>query len=109
MKEQHGDRIGDPMLLALFVNPADPVDRGLDRPEQRRQQRSLAIEYARHVPAERLGERGDDGAEQENLDPSDGSHGGYALLGLEVIEANVPVRRLQCARRDQKRSGRSSA
>ena len=75
VKEQHGERIGDPMLFALFVDPADPVDRDLDRPKQRRQQRPLALEHARHVPAKRFGQRDDDGAKQKNLDPSDGGHG----------------------------------
>ena len=74
MKEQHRDRIGDPVLLALFVDPADPVDRDFDRPQQWRQQRPLAFEHARHVPAERLGQRDDDGAKQKNLNPSDGGH-----------------------------------
>ena len=30
MKQQHGDRIGQPMLLALLVDPAGPIERGLD-------------------------------------------------------------------------------
>src|SRR5580693_5086760 len=76
MKEQHRDRVGQPVLLALLVNAADPVKPGLDRPQDRRKQGALAIEDARHVPAERFDQRDDDGAEQKNLNPADGGHGG---------------------------------
>ena len=75
MEQQHGDRIGQPMLLALLVDAADPVDPGLDRPQHRRQEGALAVEDARHVPAERLGQRDDDGAVQNDLNPADGGHG----------------------------------
>ena len=63
------------MLLALVVNAADPVNPGLDRPQDRREKCALAIEDARHVPAERLGQRDDDGAVQNNLNPANGGHG----------------------------------
>jgi hypothetical protein len=76
MKEQHGDGVGQPMLLALLVDAADPVKRDLDRPQDRGQKYALAIEHARHVPAERLGKRDDDRTEEKNLDPADGGHGG---------------------------------
>ncbi|OIQ70523.1 hypothetical protein GALL_478620 [mine drainage metagenome] len=75
MKEQHGDRVGQPVLLALLVDTADPVKREFDRPKDRGQERALAIEHARHVPAERLGQCDDDRAEKKNLDPADGGHG----------------------------------
>jgi hypothetical protein len=55
VKQQHRDRIGQPMLLALLVDAADPVKPGLDRPQDRRKERALAIEDARHIPAERFG------------------------------------------------------
>ena len=35
VEEQHGDRVGEPMLLALLVDAAEPVERGLDRPQDR--------------------------------------------------------------------------
>jgi len=57
MKQQHDDRVGQPMLLAPLVDAADPVEPGLDRPQHRRQECTLAIEDARHVPAERFYER----------------------------------------------------
>ena len=53
VEEQHGDRVGQPMLLALLVDAADPVERRFDRPQHRRQERALAVEDARHVAAER--------------------------------------------------------
>jgi hypothetical protein len=75
MEQQHRDRIGQPMLLALLVDAADPVQADLDRPQHRGQQRALAVEDARHVPAERLGQRDQDRAEQYDLNPADGGHG----------------------------------
>jgi hypothetical protein len=53
------------MLLALLIDPADPVKSGFDRPQDRRKQCSLAIEDARHVPAERFDQRDDNRAEQK--------------------------------------------
>ena len=35
VEQQHGDRVGQPMLLALFVDAAGPIDGGLDRPQHR--------------------------------------------------------------------------
>ena len=52
VEEQHGDRIGQPMLLALLVDAADPVERDLDRAQDRRKEGALAVEHARHVAAE---------------------------------------------------------
>ncbi|MET4767190.1 hypothetical protein ABH973_000526 [Bradyrhizobium ottawaense] len=75
MEQQHGDRVGQPMLLALLVDAGDPVYAGLDRAQHRRQERPLAVEYARHVPAERLGQRNNNGAKQNDLEPTDHSHG----------------------------------
>ncbi len=60
MEQQHGDRVGQPVLLARLVDAADPVDAALDRPQHRRQERALAVEHARHVPAERLDQRDDE-------------------------------------------------
>src|SRR5258708_21133045 len=75
MEQQHRDRIGQPVLLAPLVNAANPVDPGLDRPQDRGEERALAIEDARHVPAERLDQRDDDCAVENNLNPADGGHG----------------------------------
>ena len=74
VEEQHGDRVGQPMLLALFVDAAEPVERRLDRPQDRRQEGALAVEDARHVAAERLHQRDDDRAEEQNLNPADDGH-----------------------------------
>ena len=75
VEQQHGDRIGQPMLLALLVDAAEPVERGFDRPQHRRQERALAVEDARHVPAERLHQRDDDRAVEDDLNPADERHG----------------------------------
>ena len=46
MKEQHGDGVGEPVLLPLLVDAAEPIEAGLDRPQDRRQERPLAVEDA---------------------------------------------------------------
>jgi len=75
MEQEHRDRIGQPMLLAPLVDSGNPVEPGLDRAQHRRQERPLAVEDARHVPTERLCQREDDDAKQNDLEPTDDSHG----------------------------------
>ena len=45
-----------PALLGLLANAAEPVDDALERPEQRVEERPLALEHPRHEQAERLGQ-----------------------------------------------------
>ena len=75
VEQQHGDRVGQPVLLARLVDAADSVEHGLDRAQHRRQEGALAVEDARHVAAERLHQRDDDGAIEQDLDPADEGHG----------------------------------
>ena len=75
VEQQHGDRIGEPMLLALLVDAGDPVKRHLDRPQDWRQESTLAVEHTRHVPAQRQYERGDERAIDQNLNPAIDGHG----------------------------------
>ena len=70
MEQQHGDRVGQPVLLALLVDAAGPVDRRFDRPQHRRQECALAVEDARHVAAEHRRDRDDDRAIEQNLNPA---------------------------------------
>ncbi len=49
VEQQHGDRIGQPVLLASLVDAADPVEAGFDRAQHRREEGTLAIEDACHV------------------------------------------------------------
>src|SRR5271168_1560605 len=99
------------MLLALLIDPADPVEGDFDGPQERRQKGALTAKHARHVPAERLNECDENCAEQKNLNPADDSHGGYALewvcLGNWTIKESRYPARLSCD--GQNRSGRSSA
>ena len=105
MEQQHGDRIGQPMLLALLVDAADPVKPGLDRPQDRREERALAIEDARHVPAERFDQRDDDRAVQNNLNPADGGHGICPLDLREMCRNAVRTARAAAGRRSGKTAG----
>ncbi len=75
VEEQHGHRVGDPVLLAPFIDAAHPIKRRFDRPQDRRKERALAVEHARHVAAERNHQRGDDRAVEQNLNPADDGHG----------------------------------
>jgi hypothetical protein len=123
VEKQHRDRIGQPMLLTSLIDAADPVEPGLDRPQDRRQERPLAIENARHVPAKRLGQCDYDRAVQKNLNPADEGHGRkpFGLTGRQqhAHEHNEQrrgheKRQHDFAERDhaghvQNRSGRSRA
>ena len=71
VEEQHGHRVGQPMLLALLVDAADPVQRRLNRPKHRGQECALALEDARHVAAERHDERGENREIDRDLNPAD--------------------------------------
>ena len=75
VKEQHRNRVGQPMLLALFIDAANPIEPRLNRAQDRRKKRTLAIEDARHVAAERLNQCDDNRAKQQNLNPANDSHG----------------------------------
>ena len=74
MKEQHGDGVGEPVLLPLLVYPSEPIKTGFDGPQDRRQKRPLAVEDGRHVPAERLHQRHDDRAIDGDLNPTIEGH-----------------------------------
>jgi hypothetical protein len=71
---QHGERIGQPVLLLALTGAGEFVEHGLDRAEYGRQEGALAVEDARHVPAEGFHERDHDGAEDEDLDPAVEGH-----------------------------------
>ena len=75
MEEQHGDRVGQPILLPLLVDAAEAIEASLDRPQHRRQKGALAVEDSRHVPAERLHQRDNDRAIDRDLNPSINGHG----------------------------------
>src|SRR4029077_9811174 len=75
MEQQHRDRVGQPMLLASFIDATDAIERDLDRLQHRRQKRALAVEDTRHVPAERLHQQKDDDAIENDLEPANDGHG----------------------------------
>ena len=75
MEQQHGDRVGEPMLLALLVDVTEAVQRRLDGFENGREEGVLAVEDARHVAAERLHQRDHDRAINDDLCPADECHG----------------------------------
>ena len=70
VEQQHGDRIGDRVLLIALVDAGDLVDRELDRPQDRRQKGALAVEDARHVGAERRHDGDDESRNRAESEPS---------------------------------------
>ena len=75
MEEQHGDRVGQPILLPRLVDAAEAIEAGLDRAQHRRQKGALAVEDSRHVPAERLHQCDNDRAIDRDLNPAIDCHG----------------------------------
>ncbi len=106
MKQQHGDRVGQPMLLAPLVDAAEPVEPDLDRPQDRRKERALTVEDARHVPAERFHQRDDDGAVQNDLNPANGGHGRMPSVNAGSMCDAVRTARAAAGRRSGKTAGR---
>ena len=77
VEQQHADRIGHGMLLMPLVDAGDLVNHRLDRPQDRRQEGTFAVEHARHIGAENGRDRDDDRAIEQNLDPADDGHDRY--------------------------------
>jgi hypothetical protein len=50
-------------MLLLLVDPTAPVNRALDRTQNRAEEGPLTIEDARHIPAERPGDEDHNRAE----------------------------------------------
>src|ERR1700731_2357710 len=94
------------MLLAPLVDAADPVKPGLDRPQDRAEERALAIEDAPHVPAERFHQRDDDGAVQNDLNPANGGHGRVPSVNAGSMCDAVRTARAAAGRRSGKTAGR---
>ena len=91
VEQQHGDCIGQPMLLAFLVDAAGPVHGRLDRPQQRRKERALAVEDARHVGAEHRRDSDDDRAVKQDLNPPNRGHD--TSLGFRARTARVAAER----------------
>jgi len=70
IEQQHCDRIGEPVLFLLRINPGDPINHPLHWSEHGRQEIPLAGEHPRHVFPKRHGDCRDDGAEYGDLDES---------------------------------------
>src|SRR5262245_30829187 len=70
VEEQHGDRIGEPILLAPLIDTASAVEHPFDGLQGRREECRLAIEDARHVAAKRPRQRDDDRAVEQNFEPA---------------------------------------
>ena len=90
------------MLVFRFINPADAIENPLHRPQQRRKQRSLAVENAGHVTAQRPRDRDNDHAIERNLNPSIECHGVF----LESLRAHQRVNKIG---KDEERDERAEA
>ena len=65
------------------------IEAALDWAQHRRQESTLALKDARHVPTQRLHEQGDHHAIEGDLDPAVESHGGVSLEARPA--RSVPV------------------
>ena len=79
IEDEHRDRIGEPVLLARFVDAGGPIEDAFDGAEDGRQERPLAFEHPRHEASERNHERGQHHEIQGNLHPAVGRHGRVLL------------------------------
>jgi hypothetical protein len=55
-EKQHGDGVNLPVLLALLVHAAHPIDGALDRAEHRREPGASSVEDCVEIQAHRLGD-----------------------------------------------------
>ena len=76
MEDQHGDRVGEPVLLLVLVNAGQGIEPSLEGAKDRREERRLAVEDPGHVPAEGLHEREHEQGKDKDLDPAVEGHDG---------------------------------
>ena len=92
-KDQHRDRIGEPVLFALRRDAGEPVESAFDRAEDRRKQGALAGKDARHVKAERTRGERDQAENEADLQPAGKGHGELRriseALGIEQGENEI--------------------
>src|SRR6188472_3486997 len=93
MKEQHAEGVVDPALLARLVDPAEPIKAHFHWPQNGREKRALAVEDARHVPAERLYQRDDDRAVDRDMNPAIKRHGGGLVKTSPALGGHRPGKR----------------
>ncbi|CUX48836.1 hypothetical protein AGR3A_Lc130150 [Agrobacterium tomkonis CFBP 6623] len=74
VEEQHGKRIGRPVLLFALACSGKGIEAALDRHKNRRKQGAFTTKNTRHIEAERLHQRKNDPAKQQNLKPSIEGH-----------------------------------
>ena len=97
-KDDHRDRVGEPVLLARRVDARQPVEAALDRPEHRRQEVSFAGVGARDDSAEGNGARDHERKRQRDLQPADKCH-------WEILEIRISRDEARC-RADRGRARR---
>jgi hypothetical protein len=86
IEQQHGNRIGQPVLFTRLLDPTDAVEDGFDRLQDWREECPLTVEHARDVAAERPGQRDDDRAIEQDLHPTNQGHGtGTSRRDLELL------------------------
>ena len=74
MKQQHADRIGQPVLLAFLIDAAGSIYCRLDRPQHGREERAFTAKDARHITTDNRRQCDDDGAVKQNLNPANDGH-----------------------------------
>jgi hypothetical protein len=75
VNERHGNRIRQPVLLAVLIHLCDTVECDFHGTQHWGKERALAIDDQRHVAAERFHQRNNDGAKRQDLHAADEGHG----------------------------------
>ena len=74
-EREHRQCVTAPALLAGLLDAGQPIEKTLDRPQERMENRRLAREHSRHVTAEGPRDRNDDEREDRDLQPPGAGHG----------------------------------
>ncbi|ENN88782.1 hypothetical protein RHSP_23431 [Rhizobium freirei PRF 81] len=92
-EQQHGDRIGRPVLLFAFVRAGQAIKPPLQGTEDKGEECALAGKDTRHVTAERFDEQEKDPNVKEDLKPSVEGHGSNFPYPapLEALGANESI------------------
>jgi hypothetical protein len=83
-EHQHGEGVGCPLHVLVFIDAEELVEESLDRPQNRCQKGALALEDPGHVGSQRLGKEQEHAEEQRHLQyPIRCHHGLLKLLRLQ--------------------------
>ena len=108
-KDDHRDRVGEPVLLTRCVDARQPIEAALDRPEHGREKVFFAGVRARDHSAQGNGADDHERKRQRDLQPADSGHWKILEIRISRGEARCTADRGRARRpRSVRRSVRSS-